>query len=48
MKYNSSGDIKVTGGFPEHGCFENKPTFECQPSVSAVYNAILELIIEQK
>jgi len=48
MKYNSSGDIHVTGGFPEHGCFENKPTFECQPSVSAVYNAILELIIEQK
>jgi len=48
MKYNSSGDIHVTGGFPEHGCFENKPTFECQPSVNAVYNAILELIIEQK
>ena len=48
MKYNSSGDIRVSGGFPEHGCFENKPTFECQPSVNAVYNAILELIIEQK
>ena len=46
LKYNSSGDIRVTGGFPEHGCYENKPTYECQPSVNAVYNAILELIIE--
>lgn len=48
MKYNSSGDIKVTGGFPSHGCYENKPTFECQPSVNAVYNAILELLTENK
>ena len=48
MKYNSGGDIKVTGGFPIHGCYENKPTFECHPSPNAVFNAILELIKEQK
>ena len=46
MKYNTNGNNKVTGGFPSHGCFENKPTYECQPSVNAVYDAILELIIE--
>ena len=48
MKYNTNGDNKVTDGFPSHGCFENKPTYECQPSVNAVYNAILELLTEKK
>jgi ADP-heptose:LPS heptosyltransferase len=50
MKYNVSGDEKITrfNGFRPHGCFENKPTFECQPSVNGVYNAILELLIENK
>ena len=48
MKYNTNGDNKVTDGFPSHGCFENKPTYECQPSVNAVYNAILELLTENK
>jgi len=48
MKYNTNGNNKVTDGFPSHGCFENKPTYECQPSVNAVYNAILELLTEKK
>ena len=42
MKYNSSGDIKVTDGFPVAKCFENKPTYECHPSVNAVFNEVLE------
>lgn len=48
MKYNVSGIEKITrwNGFRSPGCYENKPTYECQPSVNAVYNAILELIIE--
>ena len=48
MKYNTDGDKKITrfNGFRSPGCYENKPTYECQPSVNAVYDAILELIIE--
>ena len=47
-KYNTDGDKKITrfNGFRSPGCYENKPTYECQPSVNAVYNAILELLIE--
>lgn len=51
MKYNViDGDEKITrwNGFRSPGCYENKPTYECQPSVNAVYNAILELLIENK
>ncbi len=44
MKYNTNGSNKITDGFPSHGCFENKPTFECQPSVNGVFNAVLELL----
>ena len=50
MKYNVfSGDEKITrwNGFREPGCYENKPTYECHPSVNAVYNAILELLIKK-
>lgn len=50
MKYNVSGLEKITrwNGFRSPGCYENKPTYECQPSVNAVYNAILELLTENK
>jgi hypothetical protein len=48
MKYNTNGDCKITDGFPIHGCYENKPTFECHPSPNSVFNVILELIKEQK
>jgi hypothetical protein len=44
MKYNTDGSCKITDGFPMHGCYENKPTFECHPSPNGVFNAILELL----
>lgn len=44
MKYNTNGSCKITDGFPVHGCYENKPTFECHPSPNGVFNAILELL----
>lgn len=50
MKYNVfSGDEKITrwNGFREPGCYENKPTYECHPSVNAVFNTILELLIKK-
>jgi hypothetical protein len=47
MKYNTDGSVKITDGFPTHGCYENKPTYECQPSVNAVFNAVLEFIMEK-
>lgn len=50
MKYNVSGLEKITrwNGFRSPGCYENKPTYECHPSVNAVYNAILEILNETK
>jgi ADP-heptose:LPS heptosyltransferase len=48
MKYNSSGDVKVTGGFPVAKCFENKPTYECHPSVNGVFNVFLNLLNNNK
>ncbi len=45
MKYNVySGNEKITkwNGFRSPGCYENKPTYECHPSVNAVFNAVLE------
>jgi hypothetical protein len=50
MKYNVySGDEKITrwNGFRLPGCYENKPTYECHPSVNAVYNTILELLMKK-
>lgn len=50
MKYNVySGDEKITrwNGFREPGCYENKPTYECHPSVNGVFNTILELLIKK-
>jgi hypothetical protein len=48
MKYNSSGDIKVTGGFPKAKCFENKLTYECHPNEENVFNLFLKLLIDNK
>jgi ADP-heptose:LPS heptosyltransferase len=48
MKYNSSGNIKVTGGFPVASCFENKPTYECQPTPENVFKIFLNLLENQK
>ena len=44
MKYNTIDDQKITGwnGFRSPGCYENKPTYECHPSVNAVFNEVLE------
>jgi hypothetical protein len=49
MKYNVYGDEKITrwNGFRSPGCYENKPKYECHPSVNGVYNSILELIINK-
>lgn len=46
MKYNVDGDLKITrwNGFRSPGCYENKSTYECHPSVNAVYNSILEIL----
>lgn len=44
MKYNSNGDVKISGGFPVAGCFENKPTYECHPSVDDVFKTFLSLL----
>ncbi len=32
LKYNSLGDVKVTGGYPPIGCYEKKKTYECHPT----------------
>lgn len=48
LKYNYNGYNKITDGFPEHKCFENKPTYECHPSVNAVFNSVLEIIKNEK
>lgn len=49
MKYNVFGDEKITrwNGFREPGCYENKPKYECHPSVNGVFNAILELMLKK-
>jgi len=46
MKYNVLGDKKITrwNGYRSPGCYENKPTFECHPSVNAVFNGVLEFL----
>lgn len=50
MKYNVSGNEKITrwNGFRSPGCYEDKPTFECHPSVNAVFNGVLEFLKKEK
>ena len=50
MKYNVNGNLKITrwNGYRSPGCYENKPTFECHPSVNAVFNEVLEIIKNEK
>jgi ADP-heptose:LPS heptosyltransferase len=48
MKYNSSGDVKVTGGFPVASCFENKPTYECHPTPENVFKTYKEKVLNKK
>jgi len=46
MKYNVNGNLKITrwDSYRSPGCFENKPTYECHPSVNAVFNSVLEIL----
>ena len=44
MKYNGTGNEKITTGFPLPGCYENKSTFECHPTPEKVFNALLSLV----
>ncbi len=50
MKYNVMGNKKITrwNGYRSPGCYENKPTYECHPSVNATFNGVLEFIKETK
>ena len=50
MKYNVLEDKKITrwNGYRSPGCYENKPTYECHPSVNAVFNKVLEVIKDEK
>jgi hypothetical protein len=50
MKYNVLVNEKLTAwnAYRSPGCFENKPTYECHPSVNGVLNAVLEFIKEKK
>lgn len=43
MKHGVREWGSVQGIAPLIGCLENKPTFECQPTVIQIYNKILEL-----
>jgi ADP-heptose:LPS heptosyltransferase len=43
MKHGVREWGNVQGIAPLIGCLENKPTFECQPTVVQIYNRILEL-----
>lgn len=47
MKYNIFGENeKITkwNGFRSPGCYENKETYECHPSVESVMNSVLEVL----
>ena len=43
MKYNVREHDTIQAIPPQIRCLENKPTFECHPSVDKTYNAILDL-----
>jgi len=44
MKYGVKEWGSIQGIPPLIGCLENKPTFECHPSIIDVYNQVLEII----
>ena len=46
MKYNIDVHGSINGVPPQIKCLEEKPTFECHPSVNQVYQAILKLYLE--
>ena len=43
MKYNSRVHGSIHGVPPQIKCLENKPTFECHPTVDQVYNGTIKL-----
>ena len=43
MKYNVKEHNTIQAIPPQIYCLENKPTFECHPSVDKTYNAVLDL-----
>jgi autotransporter strand-loop-strand O-heptosyltransferase len=43
MKYNSLVHGSIHGVPPQVKCLEDKPTFECHPTVDQVYEAVLKL-----
>lgn len=43
MKYNVKTHGSIHGIPPQIHCLENKPTFECHPSVNAVYDSVIKL-----
>ena len=43
MKYNSMVHGSIHGVPPQIKCLENKPTFECHPTVDQVYDSVLNL-----
>jgi hypothetical protein len=47
MKYNVLVNEKLTAwnAYLKPGCYENKPTYECQPSPNAAFNALLEIMM---
>ena len=42
MKYNVKEHGSIQGVPPQVKCLENKPTFECHPTVDQVFEAILK------
>lgn len=49
MKYNMLVNEKLTAwnAYLQPGCYEKKPTYECQPSVNAAFNSLLELMVNK-
>ena len=46
MKYNVKVHGNIHGIPPQIHCLENKPTFECHPSVDKIYEAVIGLYDE--
>jgi hypothetical protein len=44
MKHGVKEWGSIQGIAPLIGCLENKPTFECHPSVDQVFEKIMELV----
>ena len=49
MKYNVLVNEKLTAwnAYLKPGCYEKKPTYECQPSPNAAFNALIELMVNK-